>query len=73
MDGQNAAREAQEEARRVSEEARGRAEDLRTSFSGLGGGMRSPMSQEELDAEEELREEREDEESEGGWHNPDVD
>ena len=35
------------------------------------------MSQEELDEEEELREEREDEDEDGGhvlrWHNPDVD
>lgn len=71
------AREAREEARRVPEEARGRAEEIRTSFSGLGEGMRPPMSQEELDEEEELREEREDEDGEGGhalrWHNPDVD
>lgn len=74
MDAQNAVREAREEARRVPEEARGLAEEIRTSFSGLGEGMRSPMSQEELD---ELREEREAAESEGGhvlgWPNPDVD
>lgn len=79
MDGQNIARGAQEEARRAVEEGRRKAEeDIRTSFSGLGEGVRSPMSQEELDEEEEeLREEREDAESERGhglrWHNADVD